>query len=542
MQIGARLIDPTGAVPDSVKMAELQDKIASCMTRMFRKPENGGNPFLFSLSAPKPHEVRITLPGSIAPFTTAATDGKRYYWCPEFLAKLTKDEVGVVMDHESYHIILFHPSRMKSANPKIRNIAMDYVVNSIIEHEWKRQQFKGKLWGGNLGDPLPLKKLLEYIDGKVELPEDNCVFADITQYNRSPEEIYDEIMRHWEKSPRKCPQCGALSIDPKTGKPKKQKGKNQQPGQQCPAQQGQPQPGQGQQQGPQGQGQPGGQSGNGGNQPGGQGGHTHGPHGPGCTCPGQGACCPTCGTPYEGNDGNGVGDGLPMPMDAHIDAQVNKQEVQADVMRAAQQTTQMRGLVPQSVEEAIGELMKPTLKFTDLVRSSCMKKVQDAGLLNDWKRFRRRWIAATPSQYLPKRHSHKPRWLAMLDTSGSMSEDDLVYAISQLKALGNTEGYILPCDADPKWDAITKVERVEDLKRTKISGRGGTDFTMFLKEYAKHLGNEWDCIIILTDGYCGDYSKDLKPKGVDVVWVLTNYQPEWKQPFGRKAPLRVKHK
>jgi predicted metal-dependent peptidase len=168
-----------------------------------------------------------------------------------------------------------------------------------------------------------------------------------------------------------------------------------------------------------------------------------------------------------------------------------------------------------------------------------MKKIQDAGLLNDWKRMRRRWLAATPRQYLPKRHTHKPRWLAMLDTSGSMSQDDLIYAVSQLKALGNTEGYIICCDASPDWKSITKISHVNDLKHTKIVGRGGTIFDEFFRDYAKNVGNEWDCVIVLTDGYCGTVPLELKPRGVDVVWVLTNYQPDWKQPFGRKAPLRI---
>jgi len=486
MQIGVRLTDPNGLVSDAQKMYELQEKVASCMTRMFRKPENGGNPFLFSLAAPKPHELRDTLPNG-QKLSTAATDGKKYYWNPDFLFKLSRDECPVVMQHESYHIIFFHSKRMRAAEPRKCNIAMDYVVNSCIESDHAKTQRKGKLWGGNIGDPWHLKDLLAFIDGQGNIPKGDCCYADVSQYGRPPEQIYDEIMRHWENSPRKCPECAALTIDPKTGKPN--------------------------------------------------------PPGP-CknrpNCDHKGMCCPHCGSPIDPSSGQGYGDGLPAPMDSHMDAAVSKQEVQSDVMRAAEQAVQMRGTVPSEIEDYLGELIKPTLKFTDLVRSACMKKVQDAGMQNDYKRYRKRWI--TPArgrmrQYLPKRHTHKPRWLAMLDTSGSMGDDDLVYGVSQLKCLGNTEGYVVPVDASPDWNAVTRIDSMEDLKRTKVVGRGGTVFDDFFREFPKRLGSDFDCVIVLTDGYCGEIPKELAPR-CDVVWVLTQYHADYKPTFGRVAPLR----
>lgn len=486
MQIGARLTDPDGVCTDHQQLYELQEKITSCMTRMFRKPENGGNPFLFSYSAPKPHELRETLPNG-SQIDTAATDGKKYYWNPKFLNKLSRDEVPVVMQHEGHHVIFYHPSRMIEAEPRVRNIAMDYVVNSCIETDHIKTSRKGKLWGGNLGNPFLLKDLLTFIDGKGLLPKETSIYADVAQYGRPPEQIYDEIMKHWEKSPRKCPECAALSIDPKTGKPN--------------------------------------------------------PPGP-CknrpNCEHNGLCCPHCGSPIDPQSGTGTGDGLPAPMDSHMDAAVSKQEVQSDVMRAAQQAIQMRGTVPSEIEDYLGELIKPTMKFTDLVRSACMKKVQDAGMQNDYKRYRKRWIVAAKGrmkQYLPKRHTHKPRWLAMLDTSGSMGQDDLIYAISQLKCLGNTEGYIVPTDASPDWGSVTRIDRMDDLQRTKIVGRGGTVFDDFFKEFPSRLGTDFDCVIILTDGYCGEVPKNLAPK-CDVVWVLTQNHKDYKPSFGRVAPLR----
>jgi len=468
---------------DHARLALLQKKVSDCMTKMFRKPEGGGNPFLYALTLPKPHELAIELPGPNGKdFHTAATDGKKFWWHPDFLEKLDSEEVPTVMEHEGYHVILFHPQRGVGTNPRIFNWAIDYVVNAIIETNHKQLNRKGKLWGGNLGEPLSFADLLSYIDGNSELPKDkNSIFVDVSLHGRSPESIYEEIMDHWDKSPRKCSLCTCLSIDPKTGKPiHALHGKSPVPPEK--------------------------------------------PHDPHC----DGTCCPKCGVKSD-----------PLgSMDAHIPGALTKDEVMADIMRARDQSTAMRGTVPSEVEDALKELMKPTLKFTDIVKSCFMRKIQDAGMKNDWKRCRRRWLASNPKQYLPRRHTHRPRWLAMVDTSGSMQDDDLLYGISQLKVLGdNTEGYVIPCDASPKWDAMQKIDKATDLQRTKIVGRGGTVFDQFFQDFPKKIGTDFDVVVIITDGDCGTIPLHLKPP-CDVVWVITRTMKEYKPSFGRVAPLR----
>jgi predicted metal-dependent peptidase len=475
--IGQRLNDPRNVAENGKELAECQAKIAAVMTRMFRQPKNGGNPFLFSLTAPKPHELCDNLSGQ--EIRTAATDGKRYYWNPKFLQSLSHDEATVVMEHESYHVAFFHSERMRGFNAHMRNVAMDYVVNAVIEVDHERNQRPGQLWGGALGEPIPLAKLLSYIDGKCEIPKEGIVYADKTVHGRSPESIYEEIMRHWDKSPRKCKTCEALSLDPHTGQSKIPKPWNQ-------------------------------------------------------------PCCPDCGAKPDPNGGAGTGNGgLPSGMDGHVDSKVSKQEVQQDVARAAQQASTMRGTVPSEIEDLLGDLIKPQLKFTDIVRSCMLRKVQDAGMKNDWKRFRKRYIGAKPRQYLPKRHTHMPRWLAMLDTSGSMGDDDLTYGISQLQVLGNhSEGYVVPVDGAPHWGGVTPVKKIDDLKRTKVVGRGGTVFDDFFREFPEHLGTDFDVVVIITDGYCGQIPRELRPP-CDVVWVVTRGDhKDFSQPFGRVAPLR----
>ncbi len=505
--LSQKLQDPHSLVSPQ-ELAELNTKLSACLTGMYRKPDHGGNPFLYALSVSKQHflaaDKEITavmkkagkdVPAFLA-CPTAATDGKHYYWHPEFLGKLSVEEVSVVMEHESLHVVFDHPSRMKHAMYMARAYAVDYVVNSCIEKNHNITQRKSQLWGGNLGNPILLQSLLDHIDGKTELlgkadpdPEPR-IFADVACYGRSPESIYDEIMDHWEKSPRKCMACGSLNMDPKTRKPKK----------------------------------------------------------PPCSdhpdCVHGGMCCPKCGAELVlGPNGDGIPvSGMPMPMDSHVDAKISKQEAQRELMKACNSVKSMRGLIPSEIQSLLGELMEPVIEWTDIVFSDCLRRARESGLRNDWARPRKRWMAASPSMYLPNRFSHKKRWLALLDTSGSMSDRDIAFVVSQLKVLcaKGCEGTIVPCDAAPHWKAATQVSSMEELKRTRVAGRGGTVFDQFFREYRKEVGDDFDAIVILTDGDCGHIPPELRPR-VPVTWVLTRHKTGWEPTFGRTAPLRNEH-
>ncbi len=126
----------------------------------------------------------------------------------------------------------------------------------------------------------------------------------------------------------------------------------------------------------------------------------------------------------------------------------------------------------------------------------------------------------------------------MLDTSGSMSNDDMAFGVSQLKCLdGRSKGLVVPCDAQPYWEAKAEIQSISDLPKINAVGRGGTAFAQFFLDYQKKVGPDWDVVIILTDGGVWDINELPKPKH-DVVWVLTNNYKDFKPPFGRVAPLR----
>lgn len=466
-----RLIDEKGLI-SATKLAELQEKISTCMTRLFRQPQNGGNPFLYSFAMSKPHYVTDTLGGR--PLDTAATDGKSFFWSPNFLSTLNPDEVATLMSHETTHVALFHCERMTDRNHRIANIAFDYTVNGHLEadHIATGRDKKYPIWGGNIGNPLSLAAYLNIIDGKAEFPKGMNIFCDVTVVDRSPESIYDEIYKHWMASPRLCKTCTALSIDPKTGKSI-------------------------------------------------------------IPLPWEPDACQACGC--KPDPCGGAGDGMGSTMDAHLPSKTTRTEILSDLMRAKKNAAAMRGTVPSGIADVLKELEEPTLTPAQIVKHAMFRKAMDKGIQNDWTRFRRRYMAMRPSMYIPKKKSHVPRWVAMIDTSGSMRDEDIANVVKELKLISCGEGWIVPNDGKPYWDKKTKVESNEDICNMKVHGRGGTVFDEFFRDLPKQMPGPWDVIIIGTDGDCGTIDPKLRPD-CDVLWILSNKR-DFTPTFGRVIHL-----
>lgn len=490
----SRLLDPSGFFKGKPELAKkLNEKLIRCFTKLFCKPESGGNPFIFCYAFGKEHIIDPKL-------KTAATNGKQYFWGPDFLELLTDDEVPTVMSHECYHTICFHPQRMIGKHHKVANISMDYVANGLIEteHETSGRDRKGvKLWGGNLGNPLTLAAFISYIGGETELPEGTSIFVDKETRSRSPESIYEEIIRAWEKSPRQCKVkdggCGSLSMDPKTGLPK-----------------------------------------------------NPGPYEPGT--------CPKCGVRPEQGAGGGIGggigggggagdsdDGWPKSLDSHMPSVVSRQEVAVDALRAHKQASTMtntgRGLTPGCIESILNELKTPKLRPSDIIRNGRMRYAADQGDLNDYKRVRRRGLGYETPIYQFRTKEIVSEWVAMIDTSGSMSDPDIANGVKELKLVGGIgRGWIVPCDTNPHWEDKIEVNAEADIQRVKIVGRGGTVFDDFFAGLPKHFPEGFDTVVVITDGDCGNIPIKLKPQGADVVWIITNRR-EFKPTFGRVVHL-----
>lgn len=128
----------------------------------------------------------------------------------------------------------------------------------------------------------------------------------------------------------------------------------------------------------------------------------------------------------------------------------------------------------------------------------------------------------------------------MIDTSGSMSDDMITAAYSEVKGAidqfgGKLEGWLGFFDA-----AIIEPKRFTSLDEFKIikpAGGGGTDFQIILEYVHKHMQDKLPTsIIILTDGYAPFPEEELAG-GIQVLWLLNNEEVD--PPCGKIARIVV---
>jgi len=63
---------------------------------------------------------------------TAATDGRHLYFNTQFFNAMNNKEIEFVVAHEILHCVYDHFSRRENRDPKLYNIAADYIVNNLL--------------------------------------------------------------------------------------------------------------------------------------------------------------------------------------------------------------------------------------------------------------------------------------------------------------------------------------------------------------------------------------------------------------------------
>jgi predicted metal-dependent peptidase len=511
----------------------------------------GGDPLIFGLMYPVQHVATLNIP-------TAATDGKRYYWNPKFVIRQSRIGLRIICAHEAWHAIYMHPSRRGSRIPKLWNIAVDYIVNGTVMDDFRARKMEpGETFTKHLGRFMTLKDYAELLKNPfatikgfedlkpgeaqdnnpsgVDLPGANVdreltpeeqkelerrekkikfFYADPALENemKRPEKIYDMLYALLPK----CPKCGRVGIYQPPGK--KNKGKSPGPGDQKSEDQ---QNNQGDQPGD----QPGscdageGQQGQG--QSSGKGkGKGKGP-------------CDHCG-------GGGCGGidifGLGGTVDDHMDTEETEEKLAKRISDAMEAAKKMAGHVPAALEEELGKLTAPKITWQDIIRTRLLKARAGNGR-NDWTRFRTRPMFT--GLLIPKRKNYYAHFGCLLDTSGSMTKDDMAFGLSQLIALDErSEGTIVPADATIYWDQATKIKKAvpDEISKVKVVGRGGTRYAEFFTDYEKNIG-KCDFLVVITDGFLLDTDvADMKHPGVDVIWLITS-SSAFNPPFGRAFDL-----
>lgn len=547
-----------GKIDDKL-VADAEAKLSSVFLELGLSYDNynvgaclGGDPLIFTLLYPMDHVCTLNIP-------TAGTDGKRYYWNPKFVLKHDAIGLRIVAAHEAWHAIYMHPQRRGSRLPKLWNIAVDYIVNGAVGEDFTaRNSSKGTaatLFKKHLGDFYTLDEYAAILKNpfdpalqksakaqkpapKFPRPDDDrdlteqelkdladaekqqSVFffdPNLKEDMKSPEKIYNFLYALLPK----CPDCGSVGV---YKKPKPQKGPGKDKGKGDKGDKGDKDKGDKGDQGDQdgdGNGDPSDQPGN---QPGNQPGH-------GC---GDGAC-DSCGAGGDGLDVFGLGDTL----DEHFDSEESEEKMAQRVADAMESAKRMAGRVPAALEDELGKLTEPKIVWQDVIRSRIAKS-RAGNSRNDWSRARTRPMFV--GLFVPKRRSNFSRFACLVDQSGSMSNDDITFGLSQLQSIDDrAEGTLIPADCSIYWDKATKIKscKAEELTKMKRNAGGGTEFAAFFDDYKEELGEDQDFLVVITDAYLMDTDiAEMKDPGIDVFWIITSGYESFKAPFGKVYCLK----
>ena len=132
-----------------------------------------------------------------------------------------------------------------------------------------------------------------------------------------------------------------------------------------------------------------------------------------------------------------------------------------------------------------------------------------------------------PGVVLPTLRSPHVEAAVVIDTSGSMTTEDLKAALSDTKALLNQAGSyqckFVACDA-----LATRAVAITDVKQAarRLKGGGGTDMRIGIDAAIKpHRGTKPNIVVVMTDGYT-PWHETSPDRSVTVIAVVPTGLPD----------------
>lgn len=196
-----------------------------------------------------------------------------------------------------------------------------------------------------------------------------------------------------------------------------------------------------------------------------------------------------------------------------------------------------RGLIPAFAERLFKEMRRPQTDWRSILNEFVQEEINDYSFSPPDKRFE------DSPFFLPdynEKEDTVEKLLFMVDTSGSMSDDMITAAYSEIKGAidqfnGRLQGWLGFFDA-----AIIEPQPFgdeEEFLNIRAAGGGGTDFQIIFEYVAQYMQDDPPVsIIILTDGYA-PFPHEGLANGIPVLWLLNNENVN--PPWGKVARIKV---
>lgn len=208
--------------------------------------------------------------------------------------------------------------------------------------------------------------------------------------------------------------------------------------------------------------------------------------------------CSDCGSGAHGVPGDWeIADGAGSGVSA-VEAEALRRHT-AEAMRSHLRN---RGSLPVGWQRWADQILEPAVDWRRVLAGAVREAVAwAAGAVDYTYRRPSRRTAALRGVVLPSLRRPLPVVAIVIDTSGSMGEDDLAAALAEVTGVlrevgvGGNRVTVLACDAD-----VQTAARVTSAQQVTLAGGGGTDMRVGIQA-ALALPERPGVVIVLTDGF-----------------------------------------
>jgi len=187
------------------------------------------------------------------------------------------------------------------------------------------------------------------------------------------------------------------------------------------------------------------------------------------------------------------------------------EELKRMIREAKEKAPESFGNLPGNMQEEILKFLTTEINWKQRLRSF-MERATEIFRINTRKRRSRRFGIT----YQGQKTDPRLKLGIYVDSSGSISEADLKLFGGEINRIWNTKlAKIEIMVGDTQTHEHYKMKKKMLPKDFKVSGRGGTDASEWIKYANKH---DFDALVILTDGW---FSFNLPKPKYGVMWVLT---------------------
>jgi len=203
-----------------------------------------------------------------------------------------------------------------------------------------------------------------------------------------------------------------------------------------------------------------------------------------------------------------------------------KKELEKDIDQALRSgqiaQTKLHGKGGGGRNRELDELLNPKVDWREQLREF-VKTVCAGRDSSSWRRPNRRYLSQ--DVYMPSMVSEKIGHIAIgIDTSGSQGAREIADCLGEVQGIVKEvfpqKIDLVYCDAEVANHEQYEGEAVSSIvSDTKVMGGGGTD-PRCMAEHLKEQSIKPQCIIMLTDGYIGDWGDANDWQDVPMLWAI----------------------